>query len=236
MRRILSGIVLASVWLCGAKQWTIASRGFTRGGCASSPPTLRGSNINSSSTAVTSLTVTLPAGTVSGDFAVLYANAAYSISAPSPSGWTSGSCAAASGAIWNTWCGTKVMTSTDISAGGETVTAGGAFDMVAAIAVFVGGTSGVREIESTNYLTATNPLVTSSAVIPTDVGVYWNSFRGGGSVPTIVPSSCSVNVLQTASTTNARSTLADQQMPAGVNSITYDTAGNGTWAQIIVEH
>lgn len=197
-------------------------------------PSLRGSGIISD-TGVSSKTITLPSGSQDGDFAVLFANGYF---APSvPSGWTDLSIASQS--TWQAIGASKILSSGDISTGSVSVSFGGSGNCVLAIAVFVGSTGGVREVESGDNagapITITN--TTTSAVLNSDVAIYFATARNPSATPTITPGSGSATTLQS-ETTNTHSVLADQLMPGGVIAVAnlFSSAGSGaTAAQIIVQ-
>lgn len=211
------------------------------GGGVGSPSTLRGSALQTG-TGSASVTVSLPPGSTVGDLAILFVSAAYSITLPS--GWTSLYSYLVS--TWNVLACSKILTGGDISTGSVTITASNTFDMAAGLAVFVGATGGVRETEgqvtSGSPVTMTN--TTTSAVLSSDTAIYWASDREaappGPTLPVITPASGAAAELADASTTNAWSILAYQQMPGGslavANYIPSPGGGIGDHAvQVIVQ-
>lgn len=196
---------------------------------------LRGSGIQTA-VAATSVTIAFPAGSQAGDLAVLFASGTVNTV---PSGWTS--LYTNTTLVWFIIVCSKVLTSGDISAGSVTISGSVAFDNHAGIAVFVGAGGGVRETEggvtSGGNSTITN--TTTSGVLSTDTAIYWASMRGTPTLPPITPGSGSATTLQSASTANAYSVLADQAMPGGVLGVVNGGTGYTTTsfaaAQVIVE-
>jgi hypothetical protein len=108
------------------------------------------------------------------------------------------------------------------------------------IVVFVGGVGGIRETEGNNGGNVTSiTATTTSAVVNSDLGLFWGAQRAGSSLPTITPAGGTATTLQSASTANAKSVLAsDQAMPGGALTITYARGGPATdtvAAQVIVK-
>lgn len=196
-------------------------------------PTVRGSNISSTTSANPS-TISFPAGSASGDLAILFISGA---SNSVPSGWTSLANQTTGG--WGVVACSKVLNSTDISNGSVTDSNPFSFDQHMGIVVFVGGVGGVRETEANTGGNVTSiTATTTSAVVSSDLGVFWASQRSGTSIPTITPAGGTATTLQSASTLSAKSALAsDQAMPGGALTITYARGGAATdtvAAQVIV--
>jgi hypothetical protein len=201
-------------------------------------PVLRVSNINSSNSA-TGLTVTF-AGAVVGDFALVFAGG---YSPTVPSGWTP--VTIATGGTWFSMCAWKILTSGDISTGSVSSSFTAGLDCALAIYVAEGPTGGIREKESADNagagITITN--TTSSAVLSSDVAIYFASTRAGsgGVIPVITPGSGSATTLQTAATSgsgDSQNILASQVMPGGVLAVAnyFAAAGVGAFAaQIILQ-
>jgi hypothetical protein len=199
-------------------------------------PVIRGSSIAALSTAT--ITVDLPAGAAVGDLAVLFVSAGDVVT--TPAGWT---VEYPSTLVfdWTVLAASKILDSGDISTGSVSINCpAGAYDMAAGLVVFVGPTGGIRETEGNigagGSLTITN--TTSGAVLNTDVAAYWASARGTAPnyVATITPSAGTAITLQTASTTNAASTLADQVMPGGVLLVAnFFPGATAVAVQVIVE-
>lgn len=199
-------------------------------------PTLRCSSIVGSGAGTpSSLAIPICGAAQAGDFALLFGDAAFNITAVS--GWTT--IELANGASWDLYAASKTLSSGDISTGTVTFTAAGGFDMVGSITVFIGATSGVREFESHNGCGCYN-LTTTSGVLSSDVGVYWSSSRTAGA-PTIAPGSGIATSLQTNTTSNAptKSALWDQFMAGGAQTNVYSNVGgldtNMQSIQVIVE-
>lgn len=142
--------------------------------------TSRGTSSNISAT--TSVTVTFPAGSASGDLAILFVGSQAGVSVPS--GWSQVQSAAP--ANWAGSTMTKTLTSGDITTGSVTINSSGSGAMVGAMQVFVGGTAQVRENQATgnNAATASVTLSTTSGVMSSDYGVWFASCRCG-TLPTI---------------------------------------------------
>lgn len=108
-------------------QWSlVASSGST--------PTIRGSNIQSSSNS--SYTVSWPTGTLEGDMVFIFGGHGFSIN--TPTGWAL--IGKSDGANWNGATIFKVLTAADILTGSVTVTAAGSFNGVLACISLVGST------------------------------------------------------------------------------------------------
>jgi hypothetical protein len=184
---------------------------------------LRGSAIQAG-TGSNNITVTLPAGSVAGDLAILFCGYAYPVDVPS--GWdteysfTTG--------LWNVFAASKVLDSGDISTGSVTVTNTTPYlpynyDMALGIAVFIGAGGGVRETQGGDASgTATITNTTSAAVQSSDTAIYWATNRATSTptLPVIAPASGAATELQDATTVNAWSLLASQAMPGGVLAVT----------------
>jgi hypothetical protein len=199
-------------------------------------PAVRGSNISSTTSANPS-TISFPAGSASGDLAILFVSGAAS-SITLPSGWTSLGTQSTGG--WTVLACSRVFNSTDITTGSVTAANAFSFDQHMGIVVFVGGVGGVRETETNTGGNVTSITATTSGnVVSSDLGLFWGSQRGGTSLPTITPAGGTAPTLQSASTTNAKSTLAsDQAMPGGALTVTYARGGTATdtvAAQVIVK-
>jgi hypothetical protein len=183
---------------------------------------LRGSAIQAG-TGSNNITVTLPAGSVAGDLAILCCSYAYPVDIPS--GWTP--VYSFTTGLWNVFAASKVLTSGDISAGNVNVSnttpyLGVSFDMCLGVAVFVGAGGGVRETQgddASGTTTITN--TTSAAVLSSDTAIYWATNRASTpTLPVITPASGAATELADATTTNAWSLLSSQAMPGGVLAVT----------------
>jgi hypothetical protein len=150
---------------------TIAAAG---GGATT--PTVRGSGIQASS--ASSYTVTWPTGSATGDLAIIYIGACYSLSSV-PSGWT-----LLDSQIDSNWNGdiiAKVLSSTDISTGSISLGMTGTQDSVVAIVTFVGSTTstvfqGSQRLNSGLTSVSFNGNGTQQG--STDYLVYFGSNRG----------------------------------------------------------
>jgi hypothetical protein len=181
----------------------------------------------------TSTTITLPAGSVLGDFVVLFSlNTGNDQAGPTSStGWAQPFSTGA-----GTWVGgiySKLLDSTDISNGSITIKTTGPFfspqsNSITELVAFVGASGGIREVDNNGYGGVPGSLTvsTSSAVTNTDLGLFFSGF----SVPSSSPSA-SVNlgtVLQSVNDANATGLLASFPMPGGITSVIFTTTGAGT--------
>lgn len=144
-------------------------------------PTPRGTNIVGANSG--SITISWPAGTVAGDFAILPTGHGYG--ANQPSGWTQ--LDNSPGGNFNGAVFSKTLDSGDIAAGSVTVTYGGSYYGVLGVIVFDGTTVSAIRSTTANRSGSSNTidtLTTPSGVVPTDYGVYWGSNRTTNS-PTI---------------------------------------------------
>jgi hypothetical protein len=229
--------------------------GGTGGGGTTTPvgsALVRGSG-QAASASASSLTLSLSSltapggGTVAaqaGDLAVIFFALSYQPTIPA--GWTT----------LNTFTGgtlkwiiaSKILTSGDISTGSITANQNNppfgpiASNCAFSIAVLIGPTGGVRETEVPGTQIAPNYTLvntTTSAVINTDVAIYFACMisAGGDPVPIITPASGSANILQsTGSVAGMLAVLADQAMPGGALTVsTYVVNNTSMAAQVIVK-
>jgi hypothetical protein len=193
---------------------------------------IRGSGIASAQ--ATTITISFPTGTLAGDLAILYcANTGNNLSGV-PSGWTT--VAATGGGTYVGFVASKILTSGDISTGSVTVDVSGpifspASNACAQIVTFVGPTGGVRECTVAVDTTSGGPHSTSSAVLSSDVGIF---FASGGTISgspslTISPGTSLQSVLDA----NAVGQLSSETMPGGVTTVTY-TYGSGVGSGLTV--
>ena len=202
------------------------------------PPPIRGtSQFTSGSGAPSSINIPLPTGTAAGDFAILFADAAYNITATS--GWTT--IRLYNGGTWNVYIADKAIDSGDVSAGFATVSAGGNFDMTGVMITFVGATGGIREFQDVTPGAYTNPqtLSTTSAPLTSDEGVFFTTQRGSCAVD-ITPAVGSLNptYTQTVTSSNSHTKFGVQQMLGGVQTTSYSCPGGFPlfFIQIVVKH
>lgn len=144
------------------------------GGVAVTPAVIRGSGIQSSSSA--SYTVNFPAGTLAGDRAVIFVGHAFGINVPT--GWSA--LDDKPGTNWGGTTITRVLTATDIATGSVNVTTGGAFNGVVAIVTFVGATGGIRlpAYASRNASgAASRTLATDGSPVTSDMVIAFGSNR-----------------------------------------------------------
>lgn len=145
---------------------------------AGSPLALRGTAITSGYGP--SLTLALPAGTQAGDLAVVFAGAFDNLFSLSTSGWTTLNNVGGAYVAATTY--SKVLTSSDISAGSITLSIASYDEGVFAVATMVGSTGGIRETDVQRFgggfsSPVTGP-TTSGAVANTDAGLYFTWNRG----------------------------------------------------------
>jgi hypothetical protein len=213
-------------------QYTVGSRSF-----ASSTQLVNSVIRGTSLVAVnaTTYTVTLPAGSVEGDFAVLFCGTGY----PCPAtiaGWTVNDYQNV-GSYWSGAVYSKVLTSGDISTGSASVTSAGAYDGVVGLAVIVGAAGGVREVESSrhsNDSTTSVSLTTSTNVAVTDTNIYFASERGNSSSITV-----SRGIKQQAATDSSNGSgvvFGEQLTGAGALTATfvYSSGNLGNYSAVVV--
>jgi hypothetical protein len=124
----------------------------------------------------TTFTINFPAGTVAGDFALLFGGQGYGFPTGTPSGWTLLS-ALFPGSNWGGAAYSKTLTSGDISTGHVSLTFSGNYDGVIAIITFVGATGGVRNAVANS---GNVPVGVTSTVVAGDWGIYFGSARSNG--------------------------------------------------------
>ena len=148
------------------------------------PLIIRGSGIQVSS--ASSDTIPWPSGTVAGDLAVIFVSNAYNISLPT--GWTQ---------LYYTYNDTyinglvasKVLNSTDISAGNVVVNLGGAYDGSAAIVTFVGAPTIQQTVGDQQSQPATSDAsLTTAATGGEYTALYFGSGRSDGNSPVVTVS------------------------------------------------
>lgn len=115
--------------------------------------------------------ITWPSGTVAGDFAVIELGGNNNLSS-TPTGWTLNNSSNGVGGTGGGSVISKVLNSSDISAGKVTLTLSGAFTNIAGITTFVGATGGIREVDGANT-GGSNTLTTSGSVGVHDAGIYF---------------------------------------------------------------
>lgn len=192
-------------------------------------PALRGTSASLYSSAAP--LVGFPAGTIAGDFVVVFIESAYNV--VTPTGWT---------AVDNSGHGstsfglfTKVVNSTDIAAGGVTISCGGSYDGAWACASFQGATGGVRA--SASNFSGSSPIVatTSGSPLAGDYELVFGSARAQNS--TIVSSDGSVLQSKTATGIDASCALYGHTLsvPGAVSpSVTFSAIDSFTSAGVYV--
>lgn len=212
-----------------------ALTGAIASGSAPPPVTaqIRGSGIYSGS--FQSYAMPFPSGTITGDFAVIFAGHAYSVGS-GPSGWSvadsTGATPYFTGAVFY-----KTLNSGDISTGSATVTANGYYDGVISIITFVGATGGIRETVGLRSDPGASPVVqtaTSADISSTDTAIYFGSNRAA-STDTVSLGS----LLQTTNDGNAASgcLYAQTGLTAGVPvqpTFYYSAPGDGYYQVTLI--
>lgn len=145
---------------------------------------IRGNAVQASSTS--SVTVTWPTGTVSGDLAVIMMNTAYNVT--TPTGWTAQYTTTTN--AWNSNVYSKVLNSTDITNGHVVISVAGTFDVFVSIVSFVGNPGAIREVDAFSGSAGVNPTTqsTSSSITNTDLALYQGSIRRSGGIRTVTAS------------------------------------------------
>ena len=194
-----------------------------------STPLVRGSGIQSAS--ANSYTVTWPTGTQAGDLAIIFGGHAYGFN--NPSGWTivrnTGSAQFWCGGIWS-----KVLNSTDIANGSVAITTLGTFNGVVGIVTVQPVNLGtIREGDYSRNSSGSSfiDLATTSAVLSTDLGIYFGSNRGASN-----DTADHGSQLQQINAANASGCLySDTAMPGGVETVrfSYSVAGSGNFQAIV---
>ena len=193
-------------------------------------PTLRGSAILAQS--ASSFTLTFPAGTIAGDFAVLFAASGQYVN--SVSGWTPIYVWASSGDWWNGGIASKILTATDISTGSVTVTMTGSTDGVVALATFVGPTGGISQVnlyQSPGSSGSSTINLTSGNAGPSDYVLLFGSNRASST------DTCNVgSQLQTATGGGSASLYSYTPSSAVTPTATfsYSSAGSGNFQAIVM--
>lgn len=132
-------------------------------------PTIRGTGLLFFYTSTQD--ITWPIGTAAGDFAVIEMGGANGL-ASTPTGWTLNNASHSVGGNGEGVVISKVLNSSDITAGKVTLTLTGAFTNIAGITTFVGATSGIREVDASNG-GGVNTETTSGAVSINDAAIYF---------------------------------------------------------------
>lgn len=210
-------------WDVGAAAWKLAAGG------GPTAPTVRSSNITSSS--ASNYTLTFPAGAVAGDVVVVFGGHGFAINVPA--GWTQ--IDRTSAANWNGMVCAKQLTSADISIGSVTVTTGGAFNGVFALLCFVGQPSDTHEFKSqqNSGSTTSDTLITSWVPLTSDIAVVFGSARNA-----ISPTSSYGTQLQQINAAAASGVLAAATVPASgsvTTTVTYPTgSSSGDYTALLV--
>lgn len=197
------------------------------GGGVGSRPVVRGmtmANINASSA-----NITLPSGSLAGDFAILCAGGGWD--PDTPAGWTSFSHIAGTNVSGRG--SFKVLDATDISNGYITVTfTGGTFPATVGIVTFEGPTNGISNFDDGRSGSPTGTRALSVTSNSTDTVVVFGHARGDGNVSfsPITGSAGSSNA------TNASGNIGYYDSPGGVvnETITYAADGSGNYGVMVV--
>ncbi len=176
----------------------------------------------------TSITCTLPTGTIAGDTVVAFACGGFGVTGPGVvTGWTQvwydGSTTITTGGLW--W---KVMTSGDISAGNMTINWSGGFSHIT-ILVKIPGAPTIIESQQSNSGGPTT-LTATSSIAAGNTGIYFSGARDGGNISGILvtPGSGSLgspSPLESVSVANADAKAWYQVMPGGSQANVYPWAG-----------
>jgi hypothetical protein len=197
------------------------------GSTGSAGITVRGTSKVMNNATTASLVVPIPATAVAGDRAVLHAEHAYSMS--NPTGWTQ--LENLTGINVNGYCGHKVLTSGDITAGSVTINASGSYYGGAAMTVFVGAPS-IRTHNGNRMMGTPNTLSTDSTPQSGDYAVYFGSSRTNGTA------SCNVgSALQSGTSADAAIVLTGALLAASgavSATFTYSGATSGDYQSIVV--
>jgi hypothetical protein len=140
---------------------------------------IRGTGIQASS--ASSWNVPWPAGTLSGDLAIVWAESGYNLS--TPSGWTALDTTYATGGACNVGVWYRVLNSTDISTGHVTVSAAGSYDGAQVILTMVGNPGSPTNLASSANQTSgtSSRTVSASGAAASDLLIYVGLNRPGGS-------------------------------------------------------
>lgn len=182
-------------------------------------PTIRNSNITSSS--ASSYNLTLPTGATAGDALLVFGGHAFTINVPAGAISLSN----ISGTNWAGAVFVKVLSSTDISNGFLTVTTSGSFNGVFCCVCFVGGCSAFINCGDQRNGNGGSPRTLMPLDYkPNSMGLYWGCNRNNDAVTISVGSS-----LQTTSALNASGAVYTAS-PAvfGSMSFTYPTTSGTT--------
>ena len=192
--------------------------------------TIRGTSSQTVNTST--ITITWPSGTLTGDAVFIFISAQNTIT--SPSGWTVVFNSGAASFWQNGAVFMKVMTSGDISTGSVVITTTGTGGIVAAAVSYVGAKVGVEEKPNNwnNASTASVSTTTSNYVGTSDQGLIWGSARLSAS-PTGSVGSLAQAVNNTSSAAGALYTYSP---PGGSFTATFSYSGYNPsgYFQIIV--
>jgi len=206
---------------------TVGTFQYTINGVPPSGPTIRGTGIQASSNS--SYTVPWPAGTATGDLAILFAGHAWG--ANLPSGWTTQS--NLTGSNWNGAVFSKTLTSGDISAGSVVVTFAGSFDGVVSVLTTVGNFT-IKETAPSRNGTGSSSisLTTSTSALATDLLVYFGSNRGA-STDTVSRGTMQRQANDGASASGCLYTETGTTGAISANFL-YSSAGTGNYQSILI--
>jgi hypothetical protein len=185
---------------------------------------------NATTGAAASFTITLPAGSIAGDFAVLFVGGGYS--PVTPSGWTAIN-GPTSASNWNGGVFIKSLTSGDITTGSVTVSMGGNFDAYLAMASLTGVTASLVSASQNSGGSASVVLPYTGIAGAADVALYFGSNRANST------NTVSRGSSQQAGTDGANAsgclyaeTLSSSSLPSATFS--YSSAGGGNYQAIVV--
>lgn len=188
-------------------------------------PAIRSTGIQTGTTS--SYAVFWPAGTVAGDLVIIFCAGGFFPN--TPSGWTAIAGSSLSGSNWQGCAFYKILTSTDITTGSVTVSWGGSFNSVVAIASLAGPAPAPLAVAQRNSTGSASIALTSST--DRSLVFYFGSNRAA--------STDTVNrgtLLQTANDGSAASgCLYAETTPAASVTATfsYSAAGTGNYQAIV---
>lgn len=228
-----AGQVLTTQGTTADPTWTTPATG---GGGGGTTPTIRSTAIQAGS-GVSSMAVTLPAGTVAGDIVIVGMGTGYNVSS-GPTGWTV--FASSNQSFYNGMIAAKVMVAADITLGTATFTFTGAFDSHA-ISICLTGATVVSVVQPVAFLANTAGGAVqnlSPAGVKTSNLVIGFLGNRASSTNTVTFNGVAGTVQQTASTANSSAGLvtgvATVSQLGGVACIgSMTTGGSGVYFGVV---
>lgn len=212
---------------------TLSASGGGGGGCPGGTPTVRTSNVQSSSAA--SYTVSFGAGAAAGDVYLIFFGGGFQVTTP-PTGWAI--LAAGTGSNFNGTILGKVLSSGDVSTGSVVVTPASTFNSVVIGINFVGSTVGAiatQPIGVQNGSGVTSTILTMFGVVCTTTEMlYFGGTRGAANVTVSVGGGTSIQAVNAASASGA---LYGGTNPGGLLGLgatyNFSLAGSGYYVAMI---